>query len=179
MDFNRIWTFIKHFASELFLMLCGAVLILFPNSAVALVTKLMACILIGAGVIKAVQNLDRKTSDFGDWIWAAGYFLVGFYLLANPLTISKLAGRVLGLILMISGMQKYRRASYGSGRALGLVSLVAGVVLVVLPKTLINTLLGFCGIVLIVIGGINLLDKLRHDRYLDEGSDPNIIDADE
>lgn len=179
MDFNRIFTFIKHFASELFLVLCGAVLIFFPNSAVALVTKLMACILIGAGIIGVIKNLNRKTSDFGDWIWAIGYFLVGFFLISNPLAISDLAGRVLGLFLMITGMQKFRAASYGSGKALGLVSLVSGVVLMVLPKTLINTLLGFCGIVLIVIGGINLIDKLRHDRYLDEGRDPNIIDADE
>lgn len=179
MDFNRILTFIKHFASELFLILCGAVLLFFPNSAVALVTKVMAWILIGSGIIKVVQNLDRKKSGFDAWIWPVGYLLVGFFLLSNPLAISDLAGRVLGLFLMITGVQKFREASYGSGKALGLVSLVSGVVLMALPKTLINTLLGFCGIVLIVIGAINLIDKLRHDRYLDEGRDPNIIDADE
>ena len=179
MDFNRIITFIKHFASELFLILCGAVLLFFPNSAVALVTKVMAWILIGSGVLGIIKNLDRKKSGFDAWIWPIGYLLVGFFLLSNPLAISDLAGRVLGLFLMITGVQKFREASYGSGKALGLVSLVSGVVLMALPKTLINTLLGFCGIVLIVIGAINLIDKLRHDRYLDEGRDPNIIDADE
>lgn len=179
MDFNRIFTFIKHFASELFLIVCGAVLIFFPNSAVALVTKLMACILIVSGVFGVIKNLNRRTSDFGTWIWPIGYLVAGFYLMANPLTISNLAGRLLGLFLVVTGTQKLRDSSYGSSKVLGLVSLVAGIVLVALPKTLINTLLGFCGIVLIVIGGINLLDKLRHDRYLGEGRDPNIIDADE
>lgn len=179
MDFNRILTFIKRFASELFLIVCGAVLLFFPNSAVALVTKLMAFILIVSGIISIIKNLDRKKSGFDAWIWPICYLLGGFYLMANPLTISNLAGRLLGLFLVVTGTQKLRGSTYGSAKALGLVSLVAGIVLVALPKTLINTLLGFCGIVLIIIGGINLLDKLRHDRYLDEGRDPNIIDADE
>ena len=62
---------------------------------------------------------------------------------------------------------------------LSTVTLIAGIVLLLLPKTLINTILGFAGLVLIVIGAINLIDKLRHGNRITDGSDPNIIDADE
>ena len=45
--------------------------------------------------------------------------------------------------------------------------------------TSLIALLSVAGLVLLIVGIVNLVDKLRHNRYLAEGGDPNIIDADE
>ena len=50
-------------------------------------------------------------------------------------------------------------------------------VLAVLPMTTSRLVFSGCGVVVLLIGGAMLLDRLKHRRYLDEGSDPNIIDA--
>lgn len=179
MDMNRIWKLAKRCAGEIFLILCGALLLLFPDSAVALVTKIVAWVLVGIGVFKVMKNLKDSAAYWGDWVYTALCFLVGGYLLIHPLAISETIGRLLGLLLILHGMHDLRQSRYGSSKALSILTMVAGVVLVVIPRTLINTLLGVAGLVLLIVGIVNLVDKLRHSRYLEEGSDPNIIDADE
>jgi len=179
MDLNKFKLFLKRYGGEVFLIFCGAVLLLFPNTAVALVTRIIAWVLVAIGVFRVMKNLKDSAAYWGDWVYAVLCFLVGGYLLVNPLVISETIGRLLGLLLIFQGMSNLRTNRYGSGKVLGILTLVAGVVLVVIPRTLVNTLLGVAGLVLLIVGIINLVDKLRHNRYLNEGSDPNIIDADE
>lgn len=179
MDMNRILKDAKRCVGEIFMILCGGLLLFFPDSAVALVTKIVAWVLVGIGVFKVMKNLKDSATYWGDWVATVLYFLLGGYLLVNPLAISETIGRFLGILLIIHGMSDLRASRYGSGRAIGILTAVAGMVLVVIPRTLFNTLLGLAGLVLLIVGIINLVDKLRHGRYLDQGGDPNIIDADE
>lgn len=179
MDRNRILKLAKRCAGEFFMILCGALLLLFPDSAVALVTRILAWLLVGIGVFKVMKNLKDSAAYWGDWVATALYFLLGGYLLVNPLAISETIGRLLGILLMIHGMNGLLRSRYGSAKVIGILTALAGAALIVIPRTLINTLLGVAGLVLLIVGIINLVDKLRHGRYLDQGGDPNIIDADE
>ena len=179
MDMNRILKLAKRCAGEIFMILCGLILTLFPDTAVALVTKIVAWVLVGIGVIKVIKNLKDSATYWGDWVATVLYFLLGGYLLVNPLVISETIGRFLGILLIIHGMGNLRQSRYGSGKAIGILTAVAGMVLVVIPRTLINTLLSVAGLVLLIVGIINLVDKVRHNQYLEDGGDPNIIDADE
>lgn len=179
MDLNKIKIFLKRCGGEVFLIFCGAVLLLFPDTAVALVTRIIAWVLVAIGVFRVMKNLKDSAAYWGDWVYTVLCFLAGGYLLVNPLVISETIGRLLGLLLIFQGMSNLRTNRYGSGKVLGILTVVAGVVLVVIPRTLVNTLLSVAGLVLLIVGIINLVDKLRHIRYLDEGSDPNILDADE
>lgn len=179
MDMNNIWKMAKRCAMEIFMILCGAMLLLNPDAAVALVTRITAWILVILGIFRVRKNLKDSGTYWGDWVLTVLYFLVGGYLMVNPLAISETIGRFLGLVLIIHGISSFSTNRYGSGRVLGILTAVAGVVLVVIPRTLVNTLLGVVGLVLLIVGIINLIDKLRHSRYLEEGGDPNIIDADE
>ena len=178
MNIYKIKTVLKLCWVELLMILCGAVLIFAPDSAVALVTKVLAWILVAVGVLRIIGNLNSRGKDLGDWAFALLFLLGGFYMIANPLSISSLIGRVFGLFLILQGLKNLKGSVYGSAKVLSLVTLIAGIVLFLLPKTLINTILGFAGLVLVVIGVINLLDKLRHGNRITDGSDPNIIDAD-
>lgn len=181
MDKNKIKTLWTLFGIPACLILFGLILLLSPDSAVALVTKLIAWILIIAGILTVAKNLmnGSAATTMVDWLWAVLFLLVGGYMLANPLTISNLLGRILGILLVIQGANDLRKSRYGAAKTLGAITLVGGIVLILLPRTLTNTLLGFCGLVLIAIGVINLLGKLREYKQLGAGSDPNIIDADE
>ena len=179
MDMNRILKLAKRCAGEIFMILCGALLLLFPDTAVALVTKIIAWVLVIIGIFKVMKNLKDSAAYWGDWVYTVLCFLVGGYLLVNPLAISEMIGRLLGLLLILYGMGNLRVSRYGSGKTLGIFTAIAGVVLVVIPRTLINTLLGVAGLVLLILGIINLVDKVRHNPYLEDGGDPNIIDADE
>lgn len=179
MDMNRILKDAKRCVGEIFMILCGGLLLFFPDSAVALVTKIVAWVLVGIGVFKVMRNMKDSATYWGDWVYAVLCFLLGGYLLVNPLAISDTIGRLLGILLMIHGGNGLLRSRYGSGKAIGILTAVAGAVLILIPRTLINTLLSVAGLVLLIVGIINLVDKVRHNRYLEDGGDPNIIDADE
>lgn len=161
---------------QLLLILFGAILLLFPDSAVALVTKLIAWILVLVGGVMIFKSLSRH-EDVKKWIMPALGALAGGYMLANPLVVSNLIGRILGVLLIIQGMNDLRKSRYQSAKVLGGLTFGAGLVLMLIPRALVNTLLALVGLVLIVIGVINCADKLRHGGRLEEGSDPNIIDA--
>ena len=179
MDRNRILKLAKDCAGELIMILCGGLLLFFPDSAVALVTKILAWLMVCIGVFKAVKNLKTSANGWGDWVVTALCFLLGGYLLVNPLAISEIIGRFLGCFLIIHGLSDLRQSGYGSAKAIGILTAAAGAVLIVIPRTLVNTLVGVTGLVLLIVGIISLVDKLRHGRYLEDGGDPNIIDADE
>ena len=54
---------------------------------------------------------------------------------------------------------------------------MAGVVLILLPMTTSRLMFSLCGLVVLIIGIVMLLDRLRDRKRLNEPEDPNIIDA--
>ena len=49
--------------------------------------------------------------------------------------------------------------------------------LILLPMTASRLVFSLCGAVVAVIGVVMLVDRIRSRRWLDNGDDPNIIDA--
>ena len=175
MDKRKLKELGKRYGSGAFLILCGAVLILFPDHAVSLVTKLMAWVLVATGVYNVIKLILTRSLSHNP-IWTVLYLLVGGYMLSHPMVIADMLGRILGLFLVSQGVSDMTHSTHPRAKNLGLLTLIAGIVLVVLPRTLTDTLLGLVGLVLIIVGIINLLGK--SGRSLPKG-DPNIIDADE
>lgn len=175
MDKQKLKELGKRYGGGAFLIFCGAVLILFPNHAVSLVTKLMAWVLVATGVYNVIKLILTRHISHSP-IWTVLYLIVGGYMLSHPLIIADMMGRILGLFLVSQGVSDMTHAIHPRAKTLGMLTLIAGIVLVILPRTLTDTLLGLVGLVLIIVGIINLLGKSR--RSLPKG-DPNIIDADE
>lgn len=175
MDKRKLKELGKRYGSGAFLILCGAVLILFPDHAVSLVTKLMAWVLVATGVYNVIKLILTRSLSHNP-IWTVLYLLVGGYMLSHPMVIADILGGILGLFLVNQGVSDMTCSAHPRAKNLGLLTLIAGIVLVVLPRTLTDTLLGLVGLVLIIVGIINLLGK--SGRSLPKG-DPNIIDADE
>lgn len=181
MDKQRFKALWRLFCLPVLLIVVGLILMIKPDSAIILVTKLLAwaCVIIGAAVAISIAT-DKSRSGLSGWFWPALCLVaVGVYFLAKPLTLANVIARVIGVVMIIGGVDDLRGSRYGISRGVAILMLVAGVVFVILPSTLIHTVLGVCGLILLIIGVVELLGKLREMKRLESGSTPNIIDADE
>lgn len=164
----------------------GLILLFSPDTASALVGKVLAWggILAGAAFLVNALTGDpvRKNNRI---IFAVVCFAGGIWLLMNPLFPAKFIGRVLGLFLMIRGGQDIRvnlqynrgKIQFTPGLIIAGVTALIGLVLMVLPMTSSRLLLTFVGIVMICAGAAEAYDRIHGRNLLDEGDDPNIIDA--
>lgn len=166
--------------------LLGLILLFSPDTASALVGKLIAwgCLLTG-GVL-GIGILRGGTAHGKNRIlWAAICLVAGVWMLLNPLTIARFLGRVLGITLMIRGGKitadhmRYDNGKFIVSRGLisGAAMLIFGGVLVVLPMATSRMVFNLLGVVLICVGIAQGADKIRGRKQLEEGGDPNIIDV--
>ncbi len=153
----------------------GLVLLIAPDAASALTGKIFGWFMILAGVCSAIDTLLRwPRSGITKIVITILAFLLGGYVLSNPLVLSMNMGRLAGIILVIQGIN-----SLMSQRKISaIVTLTAAVILLFAPMTASRLVFRLLGLVLIVIGAVNLIARLRAAQLLEEPEDPNIIDAD-
>lgn len=152
----------------------GAVLLLSPDTASALVGKVLGWVMILAALLEAFRR-DRKSP-----VAAIILGIIGVLILRNPLYVAEVIGRILGLTLFIWAVGSIRRNYRGSvtGRVLaaGAVA-VLGAVLFLLPMTATRLVLKFAGIVIICMGLADGYDRLKGRKRLEGADDPDIIDV--
>lgn len=188
MNKKTIMSLLNLFAAPVLLIVLGLILIVNPDSASALITKILGWALILGG---AVSLYAAMTGDTGrratKAIPAVVCLLVGIYFVTNPLALAKWLGRILGIVLAVQGAGeiaanwKERQSAdvLCPSMILAVVTTVVGIILILLPMTTSRLLFMICGIVLLVIGAAELLDRLKDKKRLEDGEKPHIIDADE
>lgn len=160
------------------LILLGLILIVNPDSASVLISRIIGYVLVFCAVGTGMAAIFSHTGKVKKGIAAVVLAMVGGWLMAHPLWLVAWISRFLGILIMInSGMdlyyavkQKHNAVFYGAATAIG-------AVLVLLPMTASRLVFTLCGVAVLVIGGVMLLDRLRSRRWLTEGDDPNVIDA--
>lgn len=171
-----------------FLVVLGLILLFNPDAASALVSKVLGWCLVIAGAVSAIVTLTGwPAKGVSRIITTAVLLILGAYLLANPLALAANLGKLLGIVLMIQGIRGLWEAWNLAGAALpfkpnfwlALATLAVGIILLVFPMTTSRLVFRLCGIVLVVIGAVNLITRLRTYPRLDGPQDPNIIDADQ
>ena len=160
--------------------LVGLILLLSPDTASALVGKLVGwfCIVTAISMIAGNRGEHRI-------LWAIFFLLTGIWMLGNPLSIAKFLGRILGITLMIRGAHGLKAANLrsagqqttGFARTGALLTLITGVVLIFLPLASSRLLFKLVGIVMIGLGAAEAVSRIRGRKRLDGGDDPNIIDV--
>lgn len=150
--------------------LLGLILLLVPDSASVIIAYLIGGILTLGGLVLGIGALLDRSLSKG--FWALACLALGSLLAGNPLLLARNVGRFLGIWLAIEGGDCLRKGN----RVFGTVILVAAVALVLSPMALSRLVFSACGLVVLVIGIGMLLDRLRNQKYLDQGDD-NIIDA--
>lgn len=149
------------------LIILGIVLIVRPDSAAALIGKVVAFSLLLTATVLAIAGLS---GDVGSRIYrliiSAILLALGLWLLLNPLFIAKSLGRILGILLILEGgsaIGDALRWKYPFP-VVALITLVAGIVLVLVPMTASRLVFTICGIVVLCIGVAELAEKLLGKR---------------
>lgn len=174
-DFARLF---RLFAMPAVLILLGSVLLLLPDTAAALAARLISYLLTGTGIVWAIAAVTGPRSKRLRRILPAVLcLLLGGTLAANPLILAAHIGRILGLALAFEGVQNLLRHSAGTPTAV--LTLLAAAVLLLAPMTASRLVFRLCGLLLLVIGIVQLTERLRRRNILTSGNTPNIIDAED
>ena len=160
------------------LMLLGLVLVVNPDSASALVAMLLGWVLIIAAIGCGISAIASERGRILKTAAAVGFAVIGGWLHANPLLLAAWIGRFVGLLLIIDGLQDLAwNRSHGRSILFPAITGAIGAILLLLPLTTSRLIFTLCGIVVMVMGFIMLLQRLPGRKFLDEPEDPNIIDA--
>lgn len=169
---------IRTFLAPVLIIALGLVLLVNPDSASALIAKLLGWILglvaIGFGIGALASDRGRP----GKVAAAIACAVAGGWLGSHPLILAAWFGRIVGFVLLIDGVQDIL-SSRRQGTTFLFPSIVAliGLVLVLLPMTASRLIFSACGLVVLIVGVVMLLERLRGTKRLRKPQDPNIIDA--
>lgn len=177
MNKDRFLNTLFQLASPVAVTLLGLLLVVNPDSASVLISRVLgwALTVIGIGFgIAAILDRDRAVRR---GITAVLFACTGGVLSANPLLLAAWMGRLIGILIALRGVRDLLlHASRGYSRILALITIAVGALLVVLPMTTSRLVFSLCGLVVLFIGIGMLLDRIRNRKYLPKGDD-NIIDA--
>ena len=174
MGTQKLETYIRTFGVHVLTVLAGLLLLLNPTGATAMVTRVLGWVLVGTGSAKLVLPVaNHRPVSASEWVWNGICILAGLVLLARPLILADLMGRVLGVMILVGGVQNLRDGVDGKD----ILSILAGVILLMMPRTLTTTVLVLVGVVLMIIGIVNIISRARNIKRLETHDDPNIIDA--
>lgn len=156
--------------------LLGIILVLRPDTASALVAKILGWILVllGAGVLLSAFAVREGTP--GKVLFSLLCLAAGIWILRNPLALAAAIGRVAGLLILVRAVQDIiSAAQWKCGMTYALIAAAAGILLIVLPMTTSRLVMTICGLVVLLLAVGMGLDRYHIYRNSDRG--PDIIDA--
>lgn len=153
----------------------GLILIVEPGSLTSSIAWAVGIVLALVGAGKLVGFFRNARKDLLKLCGAVILLLVGFSIMGDPVRLERQVGRVIGIVLLLSGIRGYVDPFAAHEKATSILSCIMGVLLLVLPLTFSRLAVVICGIVVLLIGGGMVLDLLFGSRGGDSGS-PDIID---
>lgn len=174
---DAVFSVIRMILAPVLVIVLGLVLIFNPDSASALISRVLGWILICIGVGIGISAVVNTSGRIGKGIAAVLFAVAGGWLVNNPLALAAWIGRIIGVLLIIDGLQDIANLRKAGRRFLmPLIATVVGVILVVMPMATSRLVFTLCGIVVLVIGVGMLLERLKGKKRLTEPKD-DIIDA--
>ena len=168
----------RRFLTPVILILLGLILTFSPDSATTLLIQVIGWVLAAAAAGLAISAVVQPGGTTGKVLGAVICGVSGIYMVTHPLELAAWFGRLIGILLLIQGIQNILYQRMRSGTVfLPILTAVIGAVLLVLPMTTSRLVFTIIGIIVLVIGGLMLVDRIRHPAGLQEPEDPNIIDA--
>lgn len=158
--------------------LLGLVLAFCPDSASALIAKLLGWGLSLVAIVLGISAVVSAQGRTGKVVGAIVCAMIGGWLGSHPLALAAWFGRIIGIVLLLDGIQdSLNNRRMGRRFLLPILVALAGLVLILMPMTASRLIFSLCGVVILVIGMVMLLDRLRGTKRLNGPQDPNIIDA--
>ena len=173
---NSISAFVSRFATPAVLILLGLVLIFCPDTASALISKVAGWGLMMAGIIVAVAMVVDRNWSVSRILTILVLAALGRWLMTHPLAWAAWGGRIIGILLLLRGIRDFTQSAFAQGKVLSVVTAVLGLVLILLPMTASRMVFSLCGVVILVVGGGMLAERIWEKKNW-EDDDPNIIDS--
>ena len=174
---QNIFTFLKLFFAPLLVIALGLILIVNPDSASALISKIIGWIIILTGIGFGISAIGSERGRIPKGIAAVVLAMVGGWLVKNPLALAAWIGRIIGILLIFDGIDDIGQLrKQGMTFRMPLILTIVGVILVVMPMTTSRLVFSLCGVVVLLVGVGMLLDRIRDRKRLNASSD-DIIDA--
>lgn len=160
------------------LILLGLILVVNPDTASALISKLIGYVLTLAAIVTGLTAIFGTAGKIKKGIAAVVLAMVGGWLMAHPLWLTAWISRFLGMLILVnSGMDLIYAIKCRRHVVFHAAATAIGAVLILMPMSASRLVFTLCGVAVLVIGGMMLLDRIRGRRWITEGDDPNIIDA--
>lgn len=160
------------------LALLGLILLVNPDAASAMISRIIGYAFIAVAIATGVTAIFSHSGKILKGIISVMLAVFGGWLVANPLLLAAWIGRVLGVVILINSIPDLIYAhKQGRNVMFDLIAALAGGVLILLPLTASRLVFSLCGAVVLIIGVLMFLERIRGRRWLPEGDDPNIIDA--
>lgn len=169
---------VRLLATPVLLIGLGAVLLFSPDSAAALIVRILGWILIAGCAATVMFALMSPGALVTKVLTAVILGLGGIWMVTHPLGLAAWLGRLVGIVLVFQGIQDliYNRIRMGSP-LMPILLVVVGAVLVFLPMTTSRLVFAAIGAVILALGVFNLITRVKRARGFNEPEDPNIIDA--
>lgn len=166
------------FLAPVLLILLGLVLMVNPDSASALIARLLGGLLALLGIFFGVSALISPYGRPGKVIAAIVLAVLGGTLANNPLILAAWIGRFIGILLLVNALSDFfATRDTGFRPGFSLVTAIIGLVLILLPLTASRLLFFLCGAVVALVGAVMFYTRLKGNQYPRDPQDPNIIDA--
>lgn len=169
------------------LMVVGLILIVSPDTASALIARVLGWVLIAYGVFFGISAfMSLRSKRMAMMLYGIICLFLGTWLVRNPLVLAQGIGKFLGVLLGLRGVNgifdalnvRKRGGSYIVGLVLGALTLAAGLWMMLSPMSPSRFLMTVVGIVFIAVGAANLFHVRGDVKALISGEDSNIVDAD-
>ena len=177
MNKENVSSLIRELFAPVALILLGALLLFNPDSASAFVSKVLGWGLIACAIGFGIAAVGSSKGRTGKAIAAVALAIVGGWLTSNPLALAAWLGRLVGILLVVDGIQDIVHMRAQKQRfLLPLGATLVGAVLILLPMTTTRLVFSLCGALVLIIGIVMLLDRLKGRKQLHSGNS-NIVDA--
>ncbi len=164
------------------MVILGIILLVRPDSASALVGKVLGWLLIAGGVVCTAFVIKIRDYIVFRAVPAIACFAVGVWLLNNPLALASVLGRVAGILIALQGIQDILHAiEWKCGMTWAVVATGVGVLLVCVPMTASRLVMGLCGAALILLGAAEGYGRIKLGSPIADGTvlDAGVIEVQE
>ena len=173
---KNMQSMVRLMLTPVLMVILGIVLVVRPDSASALVGKVLGWVLLVVGIGLLVESIAVKELTTSRILFVVVAAALGLWLVRNPLRLAAALGRIAGLLILVRAVQDIVNATrWKCGMKYALLSAIIGGLLIVLPMTTSRLVITLCGLVLVFLAVMMGLDRLRFFRH--SGGGPDIIDA--
>lgn len=178
---EKILYLLERLSGPVLLCAVGLVLLLTPDTASSLVGKVAGFGLGAVGVLHLVDCMTSKLDTRRKLAIALLCLASAGWLLSHPLVLAAWIGRLVGIFLVIQGLGGLVEArQIGQKITWPLMTALAGVLLVLSPMITSRLVLNALGLVLLLVGIVQVFSRLGERKLLDgpdDSQDNTIIDV--